>query len=52
MLEILIDNIFVMFGGHVFHRVGIPMGTNFAPLLVNLFIYSYEADFMQGFFKK
>ena len=45
MLEFLIDNIFVMFGGHVSQQtVGIPMGTNCAPLLVELFLYSYEAD--------
>jgi hypothetical protein len=32
----------------------VPMDTNCAPLLDNLFIYSYEVDFvfMQGFFKK
>ena len=27
--------------------VGIPMGTNCAPLLADLFLYSYEADFVQ-----
>jgi hypothetical protein len=36
MLEFLIDNIFVIFGGHVFQQtVGIPMGTNCAPLLAD-----------------
>ena len=40
MLEFLIDNI------------GIPMGTNCAPLLADLFYYSYEADFIQGILKK
>jgi hypothetical protein len=45
LLTFLIDNIFVMFGGHVSQQtVGIPMGTNCAPLLVELFLYSYEAD--------
>jgi hypothetical protein len=53
MLEFLIDNIFAMFGGRVFQQtVGIPMGTNCSPLLVNLFLYSYEADFIQGLLKK
>ena len=53
MLEFLIDNIFVMFGGCVFQQtVGIPMGTNFARLLTDLFLYSYEADFIQGLLKK
>ena len=31
--------------------VGIPMGTNCAPLLADLFLYSYEADFIQGLLK-
>ena len=53
MLEFLIDNIFVMFGGCVFQQtVGIPMGTNCAPLLADLFLYSDEADFIQGLHKK
>jgi hypothetical protein len=53
ILEFLIDNIFAMFGGRVFKQtVGILMGTNFAPLLVDLFLYSYEADFIQGLLKK
>jgi hypothetical protein len=53
MLEFLIDNIFVMFGGRVFQQtVGIPMGTNCAPLLADLFLYLYEADFIQGLLKK
>ena len=32
--------------------VGIPMGTNCAPLLAYLFPYSYEADLIKGFLKK
>ena len=53
MLEFLIGNIFVMFGGPVFqHTVGIPIGANCAPLSANLFLYSYEADFKQGLLKK
>ena len=52
MLYFLIDNIFVQFGGRVFQQtVGIPMGTNCAPLLADLFLYSYEADFIQGLIK-
>jgi hypothetical protein len=34
-----------------FNTVGIPMGTN-CVLLVDLFLYSYEADFIQGLLKK
>ena len=53
MLEFFIDNIFVMFGERVFQQtVDIPMGTNCAPLLADLFLYSYEADFIQELLRK
>jgi hypothetical protein len=53
MLEFLIDNICAMFGGRVFQQtVDIPMGTNCAPLLADLFLYLYEADFIQGLLQK
>jgi hypothetical protein len=49
MLDFLIDNIFVLFGGRVFQQtIDIPIGTNCAPLLVDLFLHAYEADFLQG----
>ena len=49
MLEYLIDNIFVEFGGRIFQQtIGIPMGTNCAPLLADLFLYSYEAEFVES----
>ena len=39
----LIDNIYVTFGDQLFRQViGIPMGTDCAPFLANLFLYSYE----------
>ena len=48
MLEFLVDNIFVVFGGKVFQQiVGIPMGTNCAPLLADIFLYSYEAEYIK-----
>ena len=52
MIEVLIDNIFVQFGGCLFHQViGIPMGTNCAPLLADLFLYSYEKQFLDNMTK-
>ena len=52
MLDFLIDNIFVECGGVIFEQViGIPMGTNCAPLLADLFLYSYEAEFIQTLIK-
>ena len=47
--RVLVDNIFVFFAGEVFQQtVGIPMGTNCAPLLADIFLYSYEADVIQS----
>ena len=48
MVEFLIDNISVKFGGCLFRQVmEIPMGTNCAPpLLADLFLYSYESEFL------
>jgi hypothetical protein len=48
MLGFLVDNIYVVFGDQVFQQsVGIPMGTKCVPLLADLFLYSYEAEFAQ-----
>ena len=48
MVNFLIDNIYVEFGGMIFQQtIGIPMGTNCAPLLADLFLYTYEAEFIQ-----
>ena len=38
---------YVSFGGLLFRQmVGIPMGTNCASLLADLFLYSYENEFL------
>ena len=53
MLDFLIDNIFITFGGRVFQQtVGIPMGINCAPILADLFLYNYEAYFMPKLLRK
>jgi hypothetical protein len=45
ILRFLIDSIFVEFGGHSFQQIiGIPIGINCAPLLVDLSWYSSEAE--------
>ena len=39
----LIDNTFVILGDHCFRqKIGIPMGTDCAPFIANLFLYAYE----------
>ena len=53
MLEYLIDNIFVEFSRRRLQQtIGIPMGTNCAPLLADLFLYSYEAELVQSLSSK
>ena len=46
-LTFLLDNIYIRFGSKVYRQiVGIPMGTNCAPLVADLFLFCYERDFM------
>ena len=43
----LLDNIYIRFGSKLYRQiVGIPMGTNCAPLVADLFLFWYERDFM------
>ena len=46
------ENIHVQFDGIVYHKiVGIPMGTNCAPLIADLILYCYERDFISNLHK-
>ena len=46
-IRYLIDNIYVVCGDTIFRQIiGIPMGTDCAPFLANLFLYSYECEWM------
>ena len=46
-LTFLLDNIFIRFGTKLYRQVvGIPMGTNCAPLVADLLLFCYERDFM------
>ena len=41
------DNIYIIFGNKLYRRiVGIPMGTKCVLLVVDLFLFCYERDFM------
>ena len=47
------DNIYVRFAGQLFQQtVGISMGTNCVPLLADLFLYSYENEFLDKLIKE
>ena len=44
-LNYLLDNIFIRFGSKLYRQiVGIPMGTNCAPLIADLFLFYHERD--------
>ena len=43
----LLDNIYIRFSTKLYRQiVGIPMGTNCAPLVADLFLFCYERNFM------
>ena len=46
-LHYLLNNIFIRLGSKLYRQIiGIPMGTNCAPLVADLFLFCYEKDFM------
>lgn len=46
-VEFLVNNIYIMNGGVIRRQVvGLPMGTNCAPVLANLYLYAYESSFI------
>ena len=46
-LIFLLDNIYIRFGAKLYRQiVGIPMGTNCAPLAADLFLFCYNRDLM------
>ena len=48
-LSYLLDNIYIKFGNTLYRLiVGIPMGTNCAPLVADLFLFCYERVFMSS----
>ena len=47
-LSFLLDDIYIRFGTKLYIQiVGIPMGTNCAPLVADLFLFCYEGDFIK-----
>ena len=53
MIEFLVDKMYVRFCGQLFQdMVGIPMGTNCVPLLADVFLYSYENEFLDKLIKE
>ena len=45
----MLDKIFIEFGTKLYRKVvGIPVSTNCAPLVADLFLFCYERDFMMS----
>ena len=45
----MLDNFLIRFGTKLYRQVvEIPMGTNCAPLVVDLFLFCYERDFVMS----
>ena len=48
-LVYLLDNIFIRFRTKLYRQIiGIPMGSNCAPLVADLFLFCNERDFMKS----
>ena len=56
MCEVLIclpNKVYIRFGTKLFRQtVGIAMGMNCAPLVINLFLFYYERDFMMSLYEE
>ena len=47
-IEYLVDNIYISVGDNTFkQRIGIPMGTDCAPMLANLFLFYHEYTYIK-----
>ena len=52
LLQYLVDNVYIEVGNEVFRQtIGIPMGTDCAPQLANLFLFYYEYSYMKNLIK-
>jgi hypothetical protein len=49
LIELLVDNIYVAYGEQVYRQwIGIPMGTDCAPFLANLYLFAKEHRWITG----
>ena len=53
LIELLIDNIYITYGGDVYKQwIGIPMGTDCAPFLANLYLFALEYKYIHKLIHK
>ena len=47
-MRVIVDNSFIIFRNKIYRQViGIPMGTNCAPFLANIFLHMYEYEYLK-----
>ena len=52
-MRIIVDNSYIMFRNKIYRQiVGIPMGTNCAPYLANIFLHTYEYNYLEKLVKE
>ena len=53
MIDTLVDSAYFKFGNTIYRqKIGIPMGIDPAPQMANLYLFSYEFDFMERLAKE
>ena len=53
MIDTLVDSAYFKFGKTIYRqKIGIPMGIDPAPQMANLYLFSYEFDFMERLAKE
>ena len=51
-IKFLVDHVYISVGNRIYKQtVGIPMGTDCAPILANLFLFSYEYAYTKEMLK-
>ena len=52
-IEFIIDHSYIKFHNNIFRQqIGIPMGTNCAPFLANIYLHVYEYDYIKALISK
>ena len=47
-VNFIVDNSYIVFHNEIYRQiVGVPMGTNCAPFLANLFLHIYEYEYLE-----
>ena len=49
----IIDNSYISYHGHIYRQIiGIPMGTNCAPFIANIYLHTFEYEYIKKLVSK